>query len=184
MASAGIYSLVVSGSGGTTGIYTLQAILNAVYTQPSDHINTIGTAYDLTSAFGPLGTTPSADRAGALGTLGPGKTVGYYTDFNPFDTSPANAITQAGLTPLQITNIATFDLSSIGILMVDESNNGGLSSDLLNRLPDIQNWVEGGGVFIVHDRFVSPSEGDAEHNPFVLGEPNTLTQLPQERIRR
>ena len=68
--AAGTYSLIVSDSGGTTGSYTLQAILNAVFTQPTDNINSIGTAYNLSSAFLSLGTTPSADRAGVVGTLG------------------------------------------------------------------------------------------------------------------
>ena len=67
--TAGTYSLVVGGDGGTTGNYTMQAILNAVYKQATDSINTIGTAYDLGSAFAGLGTTPSADRAGVVGTL-------------------------------------------------------------------------------------------------------------------
>ena len=67
--AAGTYSLIVGGSGGTTGSYTLQAILNAVFKQATDGNNSIGTAYDLTSAFESLGTTPTADRAGVLGTL-------------------------------------------------------------------------------------------------------------------
>ena len=45
--TAGTYSLVVSGDAGTTGNYSLQAILNAVYKAASDPINSIGTAYDL-----------------------------------------------------------------------------------------------------------------------------------------
>ena len=67
--TAGTYSLVASGSGGTTGNYTLQAILNATYKQATDSINTIGTAYNLASAFASLGTTPAADRAGVIGVL-------------------------------------------------------------------------------------------------------------------
>ena len=39
--TAGTYSLVVSGSGGTTGGYTLQAILNAVYKPATDTNNSI-----------------------------------------------------------------------------------------------------------------------------------------------
>jgi methionine-rich copper-binding protein CopC len=70
VATAGTYSLVVSGSGGTTGNYTLRAVLNAVVKQASDPINSLNSAYDLSSAFAGLGTTPSADRAGVLGTLG------------------------------------------------------------------------------------------------------------------
>jgi methionine-rich copper-binding protein CopC len=67
--TAGSYSLIVGGSGGTQGNYTLQAILNAVLKLPTNSINTIGTAEDLSSAFASLGTTPSSDRAGVLGTL-------------------------------------------------------------------------------------------------------------------
>ena len=79
--TAGTYSLVVSGSGGTTGNYTLQAILNAVYKQATDSINTIGTAYDLSGAFASLGTTPSADRAGVLGTTDAAGDTDYYKYF-------------------------------------------------------------------------------------------------------
>ncbi len=75
--TAGTYSLVVSGSG--FGNYTLQAILNAAYKQASDSNNTIGTAYDLTSAFTSLGTTPYADRAGVIGVLSSlSSTPDYY----------------------------------------------------------------------------------------------------------
>jgi hypothetical protein len=77
VATAGTYSLVVSGSG--TGNYTLQAILNAVYKQSTDSINTIGTAYDLSSAFASLGTTPAADRAGVVGTINPSANNDYYS---------------------------------------------------------------------------------------------------------
>jgi len=67
--TAGTYSLVASGFGGSTGTYTLQAILNAAYKPVTDIIDTIGTAYELTSAFTSLGTTPYADRAGVNGVL-------------------------------------------------------------------------------------------------------------------
>jgi protocatechuate 3,4-dioxygenase beta subunit len=75
---AGTYSLVVGGSGGTLGNYTLQAILNAHYKQGTDSINTIGTAQDLSPAFVGLGTTPYADRAGVLGTISPTAQNDYY----------------------------------------------------------------------------------------------------------
>ena len=69
IATAGTYSIVVGGVADSTGNYTLQAILNAVYKQASDPINSIGTAYDLSGAFAGLGTTPAADRAGVVGQL-------------------------------------------------------------------------------------------------------------------
>jgi hypothetical protein len=69
VATAGTYSLVAGGAGGTTGTFTLQAILNAAYKQATDSINAIASAYDLTGAFTSLGTTPFADRAGVVGVL-------------------------------------------------------------------------------------------------------------------
>ncbi len=48
IATAGTYSLVVAGSGDTTGNYTLQAILNAAYKQGNGTNNSIASAYDLT----------------------------------------------------------------------------------------------------------------------------------------
>ena len=77
---AGTYSLVVGGSGGTTGSYTLQAILNAAYKSATDGNNSIASAYDLDAAFLSLGTTPSASRAGVVGTLG--TTPSDYYSFN------------------------------------------------------------------------------------------------------
>ena len=76
--TAGTYSLVVSGSGGTTGGYTMQAILNAVYKPATDTNNSIASAYDLTNAFSSLGTTPPADRAGVLGTIDSTANSDYY----------------------------------------------------------------------------------------------------------
>ena len=68
--TAGTYTLIVGGTGGTSGTYTLQAILNAIYKPSTLSINTIGTAFSLSRAFESLGTTPSASAAGIVGTLG------------------------------------------------------------------------------------------------------------------
>src|SRR5262249_40945372 len=76
--TAGPYSLVVGGDSGTTGNYTLQAILNAVYKQASDTNNSLASAYDLSGAFASLGTTPAADRAGVLGTIDPAADPDFY----------------------------------------------------------------------------------------------------------
>ena len=65
-AKAGTYKITVTGAGGTQGNYTLQAVLNAVYKSATGANNSTGSAYDLSGAFGPLGTTPAADRAGDL----------------------------------------------------------------------------------------------------------------------
>lgn len=101
-------------------------------------------------------------------------TVGYFTDFNQTTTDPAAPITQAGYTPVQILDITTFNLSTVDALMVNESSNGGISAGLLGRLGDIQTWVQGGGKFIVHDRFVTNDIGDPQSNPLLVGAPTTL----------
>jgi len=103
-------------------------------------------------------------------------TIGYFTDFNEFTTAPAAPINQAGFTPVQITNISTFDLNTIDSLLVNESNNSGLSADLSGRLGNIESWVRDGGSFIVHDRFVANTTGVPQSNPFLIGAPTTLVQ--------
>ncbi len=55
----------------------MQAILNAVFKQATDGNNSIGSAYDLGSAFASLGTASYSDRAGVVGTLG-GSATDYY----------------------------------------------------------------------------------------------------------
>ncbi len=95
--------------------------------------------------------------------------VGYFTDYNANSTGPQASITEAGYFPEQITNISTFDLSSLSILMVDESFNGPPSAALVGRLPAIQTWVQGGGIFMVHDRGLGTTGGGS---PFLLGVPN------------
>jgi Bacterial pre-peptidase C-terminal domain len=117
---------------------------------------------------------------GARGVLGhvqsllvpPTTRVGYYTDFNTFDTGPQTPIVTAGYTPVQITDISTFNFSTIDILMVDEPSNSGISSTLSARLPAIQTWVQGGGVFVVHDRFVAA--GFSGTNPLLIGAPGAI----------
>jgi hypothetical protein len=101
-------------------------------------------------------------------------TVGYFTDFNETTTAPAAPITLAGYTPVQILDITTFNLSTVDALMVNEPSNGGISAGLLGRLGDIQTWVQGGGKFIVHDRFVTNDIGDPQSNPLLVGAPTTL----------
>ena len=101
-------------------------------------------------------------------------TVGYFTDNNAGQTGLASPITQAGFTPVRILDISAFDLSSIDILMVNESNNGGLSPQMSARLTDIRAWVQAGHKFIVHDRFVGSVEGVPQSNPFLVGAPGNL----------
>ncbi|MCC5598593.1 PEP-CTERM sorting domain-containing protein [Nostoc favosum] len=109
------------------------------------------------------------DSKGALAV-----NIGYFTDFNESTIVPEAVIKQAGFTPVKITDISTFDLSSINTLFVNESSNDKLSSALLGRLGDITSWVKGGKSFIVHDRFVSNNIKDPQSNPFLIGASGTL----------
>lgn len=110
---------------------------------------------------------------GALSSVASTGKIGYFTDNAPGSTGPSAPILQAGFTPIQITNISTFDLSTIDILMVDEESNSGLSSAMASSLPAIQTWVQSGGVFIVHDRFVAPSSSPTSVQ-FLIGTSGVL----------
>jgi len=116
-----------------------------------------------------LGLATIAATSGLALAQGAG---GYYTDFNEFSVDPADGIAANGLEPIPIVNIGGFNFNNVDLLVINESNNIEISDALLNRLPDIQAWVEAGGLFIVHDRFVSLA-GPA-HNPFLIGAPDTL----------
>ena len=88
------------------------------------------------------------------GWLKAATTVGYYTDGSGTGGSPAAAITANGFTAVQISNIATFNLSTIQILLIDESNTGSPTAALLGQAAAISNWVAGGGILAIHDRNV------------------------------
>jgi subtilisin family serine protease len=165
--ASGTYYVKVTGSAGSE--YNLVVTRNASFDSEGNN--------DLEGPQG-LVASPTSGQRVALGAItgggGGGGIVGYYTDFDEFTTAPEAAIIAAGMTPVQILDITTFDFSTIDILMVNEANNGGLSSALLSALGTIQAWVSGGGVFMVHDRFVTNDSGDPQPNPFLIGSPGTL----------
>lgn len=99
--------------------------------------------------------------------------IGYYTDNNETVTDPEAPILQTGNTPVQITDISVFDFTTVDLLFINESDNAGLSADMLGRIADIDAWVFGGGCLVVHDRFVEPG-GGASPNPFLVGAPGIL----------
>ena len=122
-----------------------------------DYYNT--TASNFTGTASLLAMSASGSR------LPGGSIVPYFTDNNPSTTGPQGPITQAGFTPLQVTDIGTLNLQNYSMLFVDEEDNGSVSSALLGRLADIRRWVTNGGRLIVHDR----SAGNLSPSPFLLG---------------
>jgi hypothetical protein len=81
-------------------------------------------------------------------------TVGYFTDNNAGSTGPAASIAANGYTAVQIANITTFNLSTIQILLINESSFAAPSAALLAQGTAISNWVAGGGIVGIHDRNV------------------------------
>jgi len=78
--------------------------------------------------------------------------IGHYTDGRTYDTNAAAIIEATGYTPVHISNIATYDLTQIDVLMVNVASNDGPSADLLNRLTFFEIWIRDGGKVIFHDR--------------------------------
>jgi len=115
-----------------------------------------------------------SSQKAVLGHFGAPAVVGYFTDFYPASRASGHVIRQAGFTPVQISDITTFDLSTVEILMVNELNNAEVSPELLSRLPDIEAWFRDGGLLVVHDRFVSTDIGDPQPNPLLIGAATTM----------
>ena len=111
----------MGGSGGTTGDYTMQAILNAVFKPATASNNTIATAYNLDSAFESLGTTPAADRAGVVGTLG-----ATPSDFYAFTLTAGEYATIADKGTSGTASLALYDSS--GNLMTEGTSGTGVDS--------------------------------------------------------
>lgn len=84
--------------------------------------------------------------------------IGYYTDGRTYDTKPATIIEATGYTPVYISDIATFDLTQVDVLMVNVASNDKPSDDLLGRLTFLEIWIRDGGKMIVHDRSAGNSD--------------------------
>ncbi|KPA10063.1 conserved hypothetical protein, secreted [Candidatus Magnetomorum sp. HK-1] len=99
-------------------------------------------------------------------------TVGYYTDGRTYDTTPATVITQAGYTPVYISDISSFDFNTIDVLMINVYLNNEPSQALIDRQAVLEIWVRAGGKMIIHDR----SAGNAG-SALLIGSPgSTLTR--------
>ena len=165
--TSGSYYLKVSGNGSD---YSLVVTRNA--TLEIEPNSDLASAQEVISpeAGGSRTVLGYLSQGGAAGST----TVGYFTDYIPFVTEPEGPIIDAGYTPVQILDIAAFDLTTIDVLMVYEPDNFGPSGELLDHLDEIEAWVRGGGVLVTHDRFVTNDFGDPQPNPFVLGSTTTL----------
>lgn len=87
-------------------------------------------------------------------------TIGYFTDGNVGSTGPVAPIVANGDIPVQITNISTFNFSTVQVFFLQESLNGAPSAALLARAADIAAFVAGGGVLVFHDRGVIDGQSD------------------------
>lgn len=134
---------------------------------------TVNAAFD--KALG--NETPATAQSlefGPLGHVG-GGVAGYFSDLNETTLAPEGIIRWAGMTPVRIADIATFDFSAIQVLMLHTLNEPP-SAALVARLSDIESWVRSGGILVVHDRRVSSTENVAEPNPVLVGAPSTLLE--------
>ena len=86
-------------------------------------------------------------------------TVGYFTDGRTYDTTPATVITQTGYTPVHISDISTFDLNTVDVLMINVFSTNTPSQALLDRQAVIEIWVRAGGKMIIHDRSAGNAGG-------------------------
>jgi hypothetical protein len=161
--ATGVYYVAVAGN---TGIdYGLTVTVNAIFDTESN--DSFSSAQNVSSTRRVIGSTRPDQR-----TI----TVGYF-DFA--GGSPGNipvVIQRAGLTPLQISDISTFDFNRVDILLVNIHSASAAPSALQARLGQIQSWVQSGGVLIAQDYLVSLNSNPITGpDPLLLGAPNTLT---------
>ena len=103
-------------------------------------------------------------------TLSRGR-IGYFSDGVGLvipDFSPS--IVQASFTPVPITNLVSFDLGTVDMLMVYEQGFWP-GSALQARMADIETWVNRGGKVMVHDVILAYTSPAA--NRLMFGAPET-----------
>jgi hypothetical protein len=79
--------------------------------------------------------------------------VGWYTTQG----APGNwasAIAANGLTAVPIGDFSVFDFSTVNIVTLNNSSNTGIEGAVSGRLADLTAFVSGGGILIIHDRWV------------------------------
>lgn len=96
-------------------------------------------------------------------------TLGFYdTGFGLGGYELFPAITPEGMTAVNLSTLTAGDLASVDALFVTVSNNfGSYGGEYLAALPQIADFVQGGGILFVHDRLIAgidailPGIGDA-----------------------
>lgn len=86
--------------------------------------------------------------------------VGYYTDYNPGSTAPSGYITLVGDTPVQITDIGAANFGDYGKLFLLEPANGSPTAAFLGSAGDLADFVNGGGLLMLHSRNVAQGVDD------------------------
>lgn len=110
-------------------------------------------------------TGAAAGRTGAAYITVPegtvvGADVGYYNlSYGQGAAAQVAPIEAAGGIPVQLSDLAPGDLAQVGVLFVENPDNGGYASSYITRLASIEAWVAGGGVLIFHDRHVTGAAG-------------------------
>jgi hypothetical protein len=85
--------------------------------------------------------------------------VGYYDMLSGQGvSSQVAAITAAGHTPVQLTDLTTADLSGVDVIDIQNPDNFAYGTEYLSRLASIQNAVSNGKVLVIHDRYVDQAE--------------------------
>ncbi|HVX60745.1 MAG TPA: pre-peptidase C-terminal domain-containing protein, partial [Pirellulales bacterium] len=147
--TGGVYTITVGGAGGTTGLYTAEATLNAALEAESNGgaaNNTLATAQDINGSFLSLGG--AASRGAVLGAAD-GVASGYTASAAPYSFEDIGATGQAILynvddgyaqvTPgggfsfnFYGTNYSTLYVSSNGLITFGSGNNSLFNSSLTN----------------------------------------------------
>jgi Ca2+-binding RTX toxin-like protein len=94
-----------------------------------------------------------------FGTEVPTGTVGYYEISGGYAAGYLDdPILGAGLDAVAVNDLTQAELNSVGILFLTNQDNGSYGSEFTGALSRIENFVENGGILILHDRFVENAE--------------------------
>lgn len=107
----------------------------------------------LRSIFGV--TAVLAFLGGFHATLAGAQTIAYYNLSSPANADAEAPILAAGHTPVQLAGLSAEDLAGNEVVWILNPNNGGYAAELTNNLDALSEYVQGGGVLMFHDRYVT-----------------------------